>query len=132
MRNKIAIALLLLLPCACHSATLSKTVVIKAESQEGEQQLWLRGVKSPGARGIRVFLNPSPSDPDPEDKSRIGTVYFSHSVTNAGETFVLPLPSRVDGEARIVIVPIPDKQDSAKGPVELESAEITTGARAPK
>jgi len=117
------------LTCCADSAN-SKTLVLMApqpKSDGGERQLWLRGVKSAGASGIRVYLMPA-SEPktEPEEGSRVGTVFFGHRSDgdDAGQTFVLPLRSSISGQVRLVIVPIPAKKDLAAGRVQLESAEI--------
>jgi hypothetical protein len=120
-------AALSLMPLLWGADRLSKTVVVTAQAASGDQQLWLHGVKSPGARGIRVYVNPSSTlDVQPDDQSRVGTLFFSDGADGKGqgETFVLSLPSPVTGQARILIVPIPAKEDHARGRVQVESAEI--------
>ena len=127
----IAFLLPFLLSCANQA---EKSIIVTAEQSkqcDGAQQLWLQGVKSPGALGIRVYMTTTAQGKDVGEDSRVGTVFFSHPGDGSkGQTFVIPLPAPVTGKKRIVIVPITKSKQGETAPVQLESAEIKSSADA--
>ena len=111
----------------------TKTIVVHPSPEttlSGQQRLELKGLKTPSeAVGVRVFLDPGPdSKLDASSKSYLGSVYFSHqkdvdSKSKEGD-FVLPIPKKVTGSARVVIYPISSTGSRVSGPVEVQEARI--------
>ena len=101
--------------CFARAQSSSKTVLVEPTAEEAnaaQQQLVLDGVKaSPETIGVRVFLNPTPNaKPEINDKSYLGTLYFSHSKEGVKEgDFVLSLSTKITKRSRVVIYPISEK-----------------------
>jgi len=110
----------------------SKTIIVTPESSPAEanqgQQLWLKGVKtSSKAAGVRVFLNPAPGSAlTPQNKSYLGSVYFSEKAGNeeSDGSFVLTLPKTVTSPTTVVIYPIAADGTRLPSDVQLEKAQI--------
>ena len=110
-----------------------KAIVVQASPETDasvHQELELKGLKtSSEAVGVRVFLDPgSDNKLDANSKSYVGSVYFSHqkdpdSKSKEGD-FVLPIPKKVTGSARILIYPISGTGSRVPAAVEVQEARI--------
>jgi hypothetical protein len=122
----VLLTILVAAPPLSGAEAVPKTLVVTAHDGEGSQELWLHGVKSPGASGVRVYVvPPGATSSTPNEKFRVATVFFSHGSANEeGQTFVIPLSESVRGEARIMVVPVSAPHKVAETSPQVESAEI--------
>jgi hypothetical protein len=114
-------------------AQSNQKYIVVRPSQEAahadKQELVLNGVKtSPEAAGVRVFVDPgSEAKLDPQSKSYLGSVYFSHQKhpdVKEG-SFVLPLSRKVAGPTKVVLYPVSSSGTPLSAQVEVQEARIT-------
>ena len=112
VRMRGALFLLLFIGLACgEDRAGTKSFTVRPSTGSGEQLLHLRGVKLPaGVQGLRVYLNPKKNERLSEQSaSYIGNVNAPQRAPGAPASgdFVLTLPARVSGTARVVVEAFP-------------------------
>jgi hypothetical protein len=109
-----------------------KTIVVRPSqeaTQADKQELVLKGVKtSSEAAGVLVFVNPEPEVRlNPQSKSYLGSVYFSHQEHPDSKegSFVLPLSKKIAGPAKVVMYPVSSTGARLSAAVDVQEARIT-------